>query len=875
MRLKFNKRIIPGVILLLPLVPQRAFAYGLNEDIGRWIGSFADGIAEIFLGALRSFLYLIMTLPLLISSAIGDAADLFAGIAYLPPGQSIIEQAEMGAAPAGRYDDFICIDLERLFVQNEVEKFKSNENVYYGIHEVKSGEARVAASQPFRAFDWNNNEPYKRMQKLWDTVPAHFRNGKHMREDFIERYAAAVYCEDPMQSKAMDIKTGQMITPVKYSFEGTDRYYIPGKDEYRSKSALFETPKEAAADHFWRTFNFTELKPYTRLPRGTAPYEAEVRVLIDGGTANSQDKFLGVTPPDKHTTLGAAVSIVPHEIANRRVGRVEYEIAKTSSGTDVLSWLEGANLQNRWMYKEGYSAFHDNPGWRGASANFKYWNYDSLGMALGTYPTHFCSIELYYPAKTLWCVYIDNNSQYVTDRYLPANSMSRYSPATQAWLQENGIAPGSDNMYRQISEMVNEGRNLEPVVIHEAARVTLFDVILGQSGVSRAFWGITLLAFALCLGFSIFAVVRSMGDLRLKRPVGKVMHMLGKAMLILFLIPALFIVTINLTNICLSQINYVFNSAIAGAANPGETIDTEAAILSAAVTPESIRDNPNASEAALYDIRGRLVRGEIDWRNFESFNQHFDALRMYVAPTIVAGWFTAVMMLLIMMMFIRRIFDMLLLYISAPFFVAAMPLDDGNKFKAWRNMFVSKAVMGFSALITLKMALLFLPVLWSGNLRTSNNDLLDILFKMTIMMGGMYAAYKSQAMISTVLNTQAGGAEKETTAFFSSQTVGRAGRILKAPGNFVAKEVKAVGMMVHTQETRSFGGAIHDAALWAPEKVIGLAAGNKDFKFKPYLKSYQEEQLQKHYRDIVKYKRQIVELSEDKETAGNKKEDTK
>jgi hypothetical protein len=127
-------------------------------------------------------------------------------------------------------------------------------------------------------------------------------------------------------------------------------------------------------------------------------------------------------------------------------------------------------------------------------------------------------------------------------------------------------------------------------------------------------------------------------------------------------------------------------------------------------------------------------------------------------------------MVMILLIFARRIFEVLMLYIAAPFFVAAIPLDDGAKFKLWREAFIAKSLSGFSALFTLKIVILTLPLFWSSDIQIIPNHTYDSILKMIITVAGLFTAYKSQTLISNIIDINMAASEKETSSFVSNYT---------------------------------------------------------------------------------------------------------
>lgn len=142
-------------------------------------------------------------------------------------------------------------------------------------------------------------------------------------------------------------------------------------------------------------------------------------------------------------------------------------------------------------------------------------------------------------------------------------------------------------------------------------------------------------------------------------------------------------------------------------------------------------------------------------------------------------------------LFIKRIFDLLLLYVASPFFVASVPLDGGEKFGAWRNMFMAKLVSGFGSIISMEIYLIFAPLMISGNITLMSNEGgikkgLDYVLKVLFLLGGMYSVYQSQNLIVQLINYQAGQQDSQTVSTGFNQMgnlVGLARNVFSGNGN--------------------------------------------------------------------------------------------
>ena len=117
---------------------------------------------------------------------------------------------------------------------------------------------------------------------------------------------------------------------------------------------------------------------------------------------------------------------------------------------------------------------------------------------------------------------------------------------------------------------------------------------------------------------------------------------------------------------------------------------------------------------------------------------------------------------------------MLLLYIVSPLFVSTMPFDDGASFGKWRDMFVAKLLSGFGVIFTMKLYLMLVPTVAGSRLLMFDDKTLEgyafinAMLKLFVVIGGAWAAFKSQHLILTILHPEAARAARMSTAMMLS-----------------------------------------------------------------------------------------------------------
>ena len=116
------------------------------------------------------------------------------------------------------------------------------------------------------------------------------------------------------------------------------------------------------------------------------------------------------------------------------------------------------------------------------------------------------------------------------------------------------------------------------------------------------------------------------------------------------------------------------------------------------------------------DLRKEYLSGKKDYKNLLDSGMDFTPAKFDYIMGYVAVIFMIIMFVGLVIQFIRRLLELLMLYIVSPFFVATIPADDGAMFKRWREMFVAKFLSGFGVIFSLKIFLLLLPIIFSSKL---------------------------------------------------------------------------------------------------------------------------------------------------------------
>ncbi len=320
---------------------------------------------------------------------------------------------------------------------------------------------------------------------------------------------------------------------------------------------------------------------------------------------------------------------------------------------------------------------------------------------------------------------------------------------------------------------------------------TLVEILMQQESISLIFWMITLGALGLALILTIYGTAKSAFDLDFenKRPVSKVMTAMMKTFIQFFTVPFLVYFLLKLSAVILKGVTGVMNfgnvttlgrivfiiASLKAAKNASFNVGSDIAL-----DIEFGTSSEDTIRYPFYTIAGGNGVQVKDYGNISQVGEVFDLASFDYLVGFIAAVFLLFTLGVCLVIFVQRIFELILLYLVSPYFVCMMPLDDGEKFNRWREMFIGKCFTGFGSVIGMRLFLMVCPIVMSNRIQfgTAASPEMDYIMKLFFLAGGAWAMYKSGSMITSLLSYQAGSSEAGTAAvaggMIFSHTVGYA-----------------------------------------------------------------------------------------------------
>lgn len=273
----------------------------------------------------------------------------------------------------------------------------------------------------------------------------------------------------------------------------------------------------------------------------------------------------------------------------------------------------------------------------------------------------------------------------------------------------------------------------------------LLSTLMGSNDIKRTFLIITIIGAILLVVFTIIAIIKSCYQEKQnwKTVLTKNMH----SFIIMLLIPFTVLAGIMLTNVIMTSINQAMQGNLDGSNGMigGQFL----------ITIGSDAYKGSISDRSI--VESMFVTGKLDYNNLSTVKQYYDITNCNYVIGILGSLVMLVMFVLSSLTFVQRIFDIVLLYLISPISISTIPLDEGNRFRVWKDMLISKIVSAYGVILVMNLFFLIIPIVYQIDFFGNNfqNGIVYILF----LIGGSFAVTKASRLISQLTGGQQSGGE--------------------------------------------------------------------------------------------------------------------
>lgn len=197
-------------------------------------------------------------------------------------------------------------------------------------------------------------------------------------------------------------------------------------------------------------------------------------------------------------------------------------------------------------------------------------------------------------------------------------------------------------------------------------------------------------------------------------------------------------------------------------------------------------ENPSFTDS----LRGAFYTGEKSIYNIDLVMEAFEIGLGGINYLLIAvlGYLTLRNLWRCIIQCVVRIFSLLGLYVTAPPFIATMPLDDGEKFKQWVTSFIIQSFGIFGTVIPMRLLITFIPMILSNKLVIfADSAFLNLIAKAVLLLGGLEAVNRFGGIITGILANNA-----SHQAIVAGNTDGMADHTFMMGRNALASTAKGV-----------------------------------------------------------------------------------
>ena len=305
-------------------------------------------------------------------------------------------------------------------------------------------------------------------------------------------------------------------------------------------------------------------------------------------------------------------------------------------------------------------------------------------------------------------------------------------------------------------------------VTYKGEKVNIIEFLAGDSTVNTIFWCIFILAIGLTCIFTIVALIKNM--INSQRNVSTIVGKFFLALLgTMAMLTVLFLI-ILISNSLLVLVSQIFQI--------GNTTKLSSALFNACagdwINGYSVSEF-DISRLGVKEIFGDYTTGFVfpdKWK----YNGMVNPDKFLYLPSLIAGVALAIALVVAVLNLAKRVYEIIFMYFVMPMSMSTLPLDDGARFKTWRETFITKIVIAYGTVFSVNIFVLLLPLITRMRI-DEISGFGNSMFLIFMIVGGAMVIPAGQALFCKLFgqadDMHAGG-NFLRSAFYGSRMVGAA-----------------------------------------------------------------------------------------------------
>ena len=305
-------------------------------------------------------------------------------------------------------------------------------------------------------------------------------------------------------------------------------------------------------------------------------------------------------------------------------------------------------------------------------------------------------------------------------------------------------------------------------VTYKGEKVNIIEFLAGDSTVNTIFWCVFILAIGLTCIFTIAALIKNM--ISTQRNVSTIVGKFFLALLgTMAMLTVLFLI-ILISNSLLVLISQIFQI--------GNTTKLSSALFNACagdwINGYSVSEF-DISRLGVKEIFGDYTTGFV-FPDAWKYNGMVNPDKFLYLPSLIAGIALAIALVVAVLNLAKRVYEIIFMYFVMPMSMSTLPLDDGARFKTWRETFITKIVIAYGTVFSVNIFVLLLPLITRMRI-DEISGFGNSMFLIFMIVGGAMVIPAGQALFCKLFgqadDMHAGG-NFLRSAFYGSRMVGAA-----------------------------------------------------------------------------------------------------
>ena len=186
-------------------------------------------------------------------------------------------------------------------------------------------------------------------------------------------------------------------------------------------------------------------------------------------------------------------------------------------------------------------------------------------------------------------------------------------------------------------------------------------------------------------------------------------------------------------------------------------------------------------------LRRSYINGEKNYLSYDDVDSDFAITRINYLIGLLVTAACVILLGKVILMFIVRMLNVMMLYIVSPLFASAMSLDEGSRFQNWVQSFVMQLLAAYASVVMMRLYLMMVPIVVNNELHffspSSFSNHLDIYGQLLFVLAGAWAVYQGGNLISGALVGNAASAFQSADSTMGGTVdsligVGRLGKMI-------------------------------------------------------------------------------------------------